>query len=218
MARGDVVALVSGGLESLCLTGWLLTQGATVRPLYVRCGLGWEPAEQWWLARWLARLRRPHLKGLVRLEVPVRVMYGAHWSLTGRGVPSARSPDAAVYLPGRNVLLLAHAAVYAIGCRASTLALGTLASNPFRDASPGFFKRLASCLTEALSSPIRIITPLRPFSKPQLIKASSALPLRLTFSCLRPRGMRHCGECNKCTERRRAFRQAGVPDLTPYAR
>jgi 7-cyano-7-deazaguanine synthase len=27
----------------------------------------------------------------------------------------------------------------------------------------------------------------------------------------------HCGNCNKCRERREAFRDAGVPDRTRYA-
>lgn len=217
MARGGVVALVSGGVESLCLVARSLGRGATVQPLYVRCGLAWEPAEQAWLARWLARLRHPRLKPLVRLEVPVRAVYGRHWSLTGRGVPSARTPDAAMYLPGRNVLLLAHAAVYAAGQGHSTLALGTLASNPFGDASPGFFKHFADCLSEALSVRVRITTPLRTRSKHKLISTFSTLPLHVTFSCIHPQGMRHCGRCNKCAERRRAFRLAGVPDRTVYA-
>jgi 7-cyano-7-deazaguanine synthase len=39
----------------------------------------------------------------------------------------------------------------------------------------------------------------------------------LTFSCLAPQGRRHCGRCNKCAERKRAFRQAGIPDPTKYA-
>jgi len=150
--------------------------------------------------------------------VPVRSLYGRHWSLTGRGVPTARTPDAAMYLPGRNVLLLGHAAVYAVGQGHSTLALGTLASNPFGDAGPGFFTRFAACLSEAFSVRVRITTPLRTRSKHELINTFSNVPLHVTFSCIHPRGMRHCGRCNKCAERRRAFRIACVPDLTLYAR
>ena len=218
MRRGGVVALVSGGVESCCLVARLLKQGAVVHPLYVRCGLSWERAERFWLARWLARLQHPRLKPLVTLEAPVRSLYGRHWSLTGRRVPSARTPDAAMYLPGRNVLLLAHAAVYAVGQGHSTLALGTLVSNPFGDASPGFFKHFADCVSEALSARVRITTPLRTRSKHELINACSTLPLHVTFSCIHPRSMRHCGQCNKCAERQRAFRLASVPDHTSYAR
>jgi 7-cyano-7-deazaguanine synthase len=41
--------------------------------------------------------------------------------------------------------------------------------------------------------------------------------LRHTFSCLSPVVDRHCGDCNKCAERRRGFLRAGVTDETPYA-
>jgi 7-cyano-7-deazaguanine synthase len=30
-------------------------------------------------------------------------------------------------------------------------------------------------------------------------------------------GERHCGRCNKCAERRKAFADAGIADGTPYA-
>jgi 7-cyano-7-deazaguanine synthase len=42
------------------------------------------------------------------------------------------------------------------------------------------------------------------------------LPLDLTFSCIDPKDGRHCGDCNKCDERRQAFAMAGMEDPTPY--
>jgi 7-cyano-7-deazaguanine synthase len=44
------------------------------------------------------------------------------------------------------------------------------------------------------------------------------LPLVFTLSCIQPLVGRHCGACNKCAERRRAFEQAQLPDPTEYAR
>jgi len=214
-----IVALVSGGLDSLALTHRLLATGSTVCPVYVRGGLIWETAELVWLRRWLAALRHPRLKPLHVLDLPFRPLYGAHWSLTGRGIPSAMSADAAVYLPGRNVLLLGHAAIHAVQRGLSRLAMGILAGNPFGDASPAFFRQLAATLSRALSTTIRIETPLRRLSKATVIAAHRRQPLGLTFSCLQPsRDHRHCGRCNKCAERQRGFRLAGVPDPTEYAR
>ena len=94
----------------------------------------------------------------------------------------------------------------------TTIALGTLKGNPFGDATPRFFRDMAACLSQALRRPIRVLAPLRWLTKPQLIRATPNVPWALTFSCLRPRGRRHCGRCNKCAERRRAFRAAGIPD------
>ena len=212
-----VVALVSGGLDSLVLVQTLLRRRQTVFPLYLRCGLVWETVEVLWLKRWLVRSAHPSLRPLTILEMPLRSVYAGHWSLTGRGVPSDRSADAAVYLPGRNLILLSQAAIVAVGRRLSAVAIGTLAHNPFGDASPRFFRQLAVCLRQALAAPLQIVAPLRRATKAQLIAAWPTQPLQLTFSCVRPQGVRHCGRCNKCAERKRAFRQARVPDPTSYA-
>ncbi len=209
--RGLTVGvLMSGGIDSAVVLQLLLRRGRRVQPVYVRCGLRWEPAEMWWLRRYLRAVRTPRLLPLRVLEAPVASLYGAHWSLTGRGVPSARSADAAVYLPGRNLLLLSAAAIVCAQQGISTIALGTLGGNPFGDATPEFFSRMAAALSRALNRPMCILAPLRGKSKSAWVRAARQLPLRLTFSCLNPSGHQPCGRCNKCAERSRALRQAGV--------
>ena len=212
-----VCALISGGLDSALLVHRLIKTGHTAVPLYVRCGLYWEDTELYWLRRYLRAIRGRRLKPLTVLEMPLKSVYGAHWSLTGRRVPSAASPDAAVYLPGRNIFLLTAAAVEAARLDLSTLALGVLKGNPFGDATPRFFSKMAAALSAALSHPIRIKAPLAGLSKLELIRDAKKVPLGLSFSCIHPRGKRHCGACNKCGERRRAFFGAGVEDPTRYA-
>ena len=210
--------LVSGGLDSAALMRRLLAQGGRVVPLYLRCGLRWEPAELSWLRRFLRAVRSPRLDSLVIVDMPLRSLYGSHWSLTGRRVPGRRSADAAVYLPGRNALLLTAAAIICTNRGINRLAIGTLKHNPFGDASPSFFRRMSSCLSEALAHPIRVIAPLRRLTKTQLVLAAAGTPMALTYSCLRPHGTRHCGRCNKCAERKRAFHAAGIADPTIYAK
>jgi 7-cyano-7-deazaguanine synthase len=210
--------LVSGGLDSAILLALESKSGRDVWPVYVRCGLAWEPAELYWLRRFLRASRLPRLLPLSILSFPVRELYGSHWSLSGRGVPGARSAEAAVYLPGRNLLLLGMAGVAASQRGVARLALGTLRGNPFGDASPRFFRSMAGVLRQALESPFSISAPLKRFTKSQLIRGWRNLPLELTFSCLRPSGLRSCGRCNKCAERQKAFREAGVADHTRYAR
>ena len=205
---GTTGVLASGGLDSAVLLVRLLRAGQRVWPVYVRCGFIWEAAELYWLRRFLRAIRSPRLLPLKVIEVPLRDMYGPHWSVTGRGVPGARSADAAVYLPGRNVLLLSHAAVAGARRGITRFALGTLRGNPFGDASPAFFRAMGRALSLALGRPVAILAPLAGTRKAALVRAASGAPLHLAFSCLRPRGLRPCGRCNKCAERMRALRAA----------
>jgi 7-cyano-7-deazaguanine synthase len=165
----------------------------------------------------LKALHSSQLSHLQIIDLPLDSLYRSHWSLAGRAVPTAESPDAAVYLPGRNVLLISAAAIRCAEQGIHTIALGLLKGNPFQDASPRFLTQLAGCLTDALNHPIRILTPLRQLGKAQVIRAAAHVPLRLTFSCLNPVGLRHCGRCNKCAERWSAFHAAGIADPTRYA-
>ena len=64
-----------------------------------------------------------------------------------------------------------------------------------------------------------VVHPLfRHLEKAEVIRRGRDLPLALTLSCARPRGLHHCGRCTKCAERQHAFAAAGVPDPTRYAR
>lgn len=214
---GDVAVLISGGVDSAVLCADLVARGRRVFPLYVRFGLRWEDAELASVGRFLQAVQRPGLMPLQILEEPVADVYGPHWSTSGSSVPDARSGDEAVYLPGRNVLLIAKAAVWCLLREVDDLALGCLQSNPFPDSTTSFFRDYQAVLNLAMNGRIRLIRPLESRRKEDVIRMGAKLPLHLTFSCLSPVGDRHCGLCNKCAERRRGFVRAGVTDGTSYA-
>src|SRR5262245_48299890 len=125
----SLAVLVSGGLDSAILLGESLAHHATVHPLYVRHGLSWETEELRHLQLFLEAVRCPALGPLHVLDLPVADLYGDHWSITGQNVPDADSPDEAVFLPGRNVLLLAKPLLWCHLHRVPALALGLLESN-----------------------------------------------------------------------------------------
>ena len=79
----------------------------------------------------------PGLRPLAILDLPVVDLYGDHWSLGGGDVPDSESGDDAVFLPGRNVLLLSKAMLWCHLHGVPGLALGTLGGNPFADATDG---------------------------------------------------------------------------------
>jgi 7-cyano-7-deazaguanine synthase len=148
--------------------------------------------------------------------LPVADLYGKHWSLTGQGVPDAETPDAAVFLPGRNVLLLSKAILWCHLHAVGAVALAPLGSNPFPDATPEFFTAYEDVLSRAVGGAVRVLRPYATLHKTEVMHRGRGLPLELTFSCIRPAAKRHCGRCNKCAERRRAFAEAGLADPTSY--
>jgi 7-cyano-7-deazaguanine synthase len=212
-----LAVLVSGGLDSAVLLAEAARIGPVVHPLYVRTGLYWEPAELAHLARFLDALRLPSIRPLQVLEQPVADLYGPHWSITGVGVPWAGTPDADVYLPGRNVLLLAKALLWCHLHGVPAVAMAPLAANPFPDATPEFFEAYSAAVNRAVDGRVRIVRPYAHLHKTDVLRRATGMPLEHTFSCMRPAGTRHCGRCNKCHERQEAFRAAGIPDPTEYA-
>ncbi len=215
--NAGIAVLTSGGLDSAILVAELAQRHRQVHPLYVREGLYWEPAELEHLRRFLGVLNRPAVCPLVVLEMPVGDVYGEHWSLTGRETPDADSPDQAVHLPGRNLLLLSKALLWCRLNRVNELALAPLAANPFPDAGDEFFRRMEDLSALALEGRVAIRRPYAQLHKKEVLARGKGLPLEWTFSCLRPINGLHCGRCNKCAERQRAFAQAGMPDPTKYA-
>jgi 7-cyano-7-deazaguanine synthase len=213
-----LAVLVSGGLDSAILVGEALRSCSAVHPLYVRNGLAWEPVELQHLRRYLEAIAAPALRPLTVLEMPVADLYGDHWSVTGRGVPGAETPDEAVFLPGRNVLLLSKAMLWCHLHGVPAVALAPLESNPFPDATPAFFSAFERVVNQAVDGSVRVLRPYLGLAKPGVMKRGRGLPLGLTFSCIRPVDGLHCGACNKCAERRRAFRDAGLTDPTAYDR
>ncbi|MGQ9505123.1 MAG: 7-cyano-7-deazaguanine synthase [Thermogutta sp.] len=216
-AEAPVAVLLSGGLDSAVVLTMVAAQSVLAIPIYVRSGLFWEIAELEAIHKictWFDRQVAP----LVEVEIPVAPIYGDHWSITGRCPPDAHSPDEAVFLPGRNLLLLSAAGLWCRQHNVPYLAIGTLDSNPFADAKETFFAMLEGLLNSYGPPKVHIIRPLAGMTKTDVMNRGRSYPLEETFSCIAPVQGLHCGSCNKCAERRRAFEQAGIADRTQYVR
>lgn len=218
MVRPSSVVLVSGGLDSAVL---LVHESAqfVVRPIYVRAGLAWEGAELQMLSRLIASpAMTGRLQPLTVVDLPMQDVYGAdHWAVAGRP-PAYDSPDATVYLAGRNIALLSKAGILAARSDARRIAIGPLAGNPFPDTTPAFFTAMAEALSRGLAHALTVVTPFSALQKRQVIELGARLgvPFALTLSCMGPVDGAHCGRCSKCRERREAFAEAGVLDPSAY--
>jgi 7-cyano-7-deazaguanine synthase len=218
-AHDDGVAvLASGGLDSAILVAEFLRQGRVVHPVYVRFGLAWEPTEEAHLRRFLDTFTNPAPEPLTVLHVPIASVYGTHWSVSGESVPDERSADEAVYLPGRNLLLLAQSSVWCALHGVHAIALGTLKGNPFPDSSREFFDDFAALVQRGMGHVLEVVIPFAGLTKADVLELGGGLALQHTFSCIDPQGGQHCGHCNKCAERRLAFSVLQIDDVTEYAR
>ncbi len=166
---------------------------------------------------------RPPFAGRVRpvttLTVDMREIYPpTHWAVIGQP-PAYDTPDEDVYLEGRNIILIAKAAVLcARAARRPACRSGRSRAIRFRtrpaSSSPAWPGRCRS------ASHIRWRSP-RPFRRCTRKTSSGSawrLAFRSSYAVLHAAGEdRHCGLCSKCRERQDAFRAAGVADTTVYA-
>lgn len=216
-ALSPIGVLASGGLDSTILVSYLLEKGERVQPFYIRSNLYWEAAELAGLKAYLAAIACERLLPLAELQLPLDDLYAGHWSLAGNRTPDAATADDAVYLPGRNLLLIIKAGLWCQLHGMGRLALGVLGSNPFDDATPQFFGALEDVLRRIGQPPMVIERPFGQMQKREVMELGRRYPLGLTFSCIAPVNCRHCGRCNKCGERQAAFRMIDLPDPTEYA-
>lgn len=227
MSEKYTAVLFSGGLDSAVLLAEVaLAGGPPVTAIYISVGFAWEAEERAMAARLFgSSLLAGRIAPLVELRFDMRDVFPAsHWAVRGEP-PAFDTPDEDVYLDGRNVILLSKAAVYL--ARETTvrgaglpvrILLGTLAGNPFPDATPDFIVAIGRALSLGLGTPITVETPLANLHKEDVIRKGAALgvPFELTLSCMQPDSGLHCGRCSKCRERRDAFRAAGIEDPTRY--
>jgi 7-cyano-7-deazaguanine synthase len=149
----------------------------------------------------------------------MRDVYPAtHWAVRGEA-PAFDTPDEDVYIEGRNIVLLSKASVFMARAKIHRVLMGTLAGNPFPDASAAFFRSMADALSVGLAWQVDIDAPFASMHKADVIRLGASLGVALedSLSCMQPQGGLHCGRCSKCRERRDAFVEAGISDRTRYA-
>ncbi len=216
--------LASGGMDS-CILLANEAKNRTAYPIYVETGIPWEWAEQKMLGHFIDAVDNPNIKPVTTLSLPVKALYGdTHWTMSGETVPGYDEPDETVYIPGRNIILITLAAIWCSLNDVHRIVIGSLAGNPFPDATPEFFQNIANSNGMGLDHEITVEAPMRHRHKEDILAANaSSLPLHLTLTCSNPRtgdddAIIHCANCNKCRERHDAFIDAKIADSTLYAK
>ena len=216
--------LASGGMDSCILLANEAKNGVAY-PIYVETGIPWEWAEKKMLSHFIDAVDNPNIKPVTTLSLPVKALYGdTHWTMSGETVPGYDEPDETVYIPGRNIILITLAAIWCSLNDVHRIVIGSLAGNPFPDATPDFFQSIANANGVGLDHEITVEAPMRNLHKEDILAANApTLPLHLTLTCSNPQtgdddAIIHCANCNKCRERHDAFIDAKIADSTLYAK
>jgi len=124
-----------------------------------------------------------------------------------------------VWVPGRNIVFTAIATSFAEAEGASAIIVGWVQEEAatFPDNSLEFLEAFNQVLEVGSLDEIEIKAPLINLNKTEIVKLGDRVdaPLHLSYSCYMG-GEGHCGVCESCMRRKRAFYNSGVVDRTLY--
>ena len=125
-----------------------------------------------------------------------------------------------IIVPFRNAIFLSVAVSFAVSIDATKIFYGAQGSDePFYpDCRKEFYKSFEIAAKFGTGHNISIEAPFHDMPKSAMIKIGSKLgvPFELTWSCYL-NGLKHCGKCESCVNRKNAFMEAGVADPAEYA-
>jgi len=124
-----------------------------------------------------------------------------------------------VWVPGRNVVFTGVATSFAEAMGAEKIIMGwdLEEASTFPDNSKEFLNAFNIVLEIGSLDDIQIEAPVIDMFKKDIVKLGEEIdaPLNLTYSCYMG-GEIHCGKCESCMRRIRAFREAKIEDNTSY--
>ena len=228
MNEQQAVVLLSGGLDSTTVLAIARSQGFECNCLSFQYGQ--RQSVELDRARTICR-NAGGLRHLV-LRVDLDAIGGSALT-TDIEVPKDRSQSEmeaeipVTYVPGRNIVFLAHALSWAevLGAFDIFLGINAVDYSGYPDCRPEFlsaFEQMANLGTKAgaTGQAFRFHAPLIDLSKKEIILKGRELGVdySVTHSCYDPVGEKACGRCDACRLRLQGFQEAGLIDPAPYVR
>ncbi len=222
---GALVALISGGLDSLVVASMARAAGWRLFALTIdynqRHKIEIESAAR--IAKALGAERH--------IVLPLDLSAFGGSALTDQQIDVPKQGVGAgipvTYVPARNTIFLSLCLGWAeaVGARDIAIGVNALDYSGYPDCRAEFidaFVTTANLATKAgvEGDPFQVHTPLVHMSKADIVQAGTELgiDLGMSWSCYDPTPEDlHCGVCDSCRLRQKGFIEAGVADPTGYA-
>lgn len=134
-------------------------------------------------------------------------------------VEKSSESASSVWVPARNTVFTSIALSYAESIGAEIIIVGWDAEEAatFPDNSKEFMDAFNELISIGSPENIKIEAPAIDLNKEEIVKLGVEVgaPMELSYSCYAGRD-KHCGVCESCMRRKRAFKKLKIKDLTEY--
>jgi 7-cyano-7-deazaguanine synthase len=213
--KQKTVIVLSGGPDSATVAYWAKCEGYDLYPITFKYGqIAVKETEA---AQKIAASLGTKTKIIDLSEL--KGIFGDVTSLCNTDIPLTSEFTEPIIVPFRNGIFLSAAVSYAVAICANKIFYGAHGSDePFYpDCRRVFYEAFEKAAQLGTEREITIKAPFSDLPKSGIIKKALELqvPLELTWSCYLD-GARHCGKCESCVNRKKAFKKAGIKDPTEY--
>lgn len=212
----NCIVVLSGGPDSSTVAYWAKKQGYNVHGLSFNYGQ--IAVKELECAKLVAQKLEISLK-IIDLTSLKDIFIGVT-SLCDETIQMTPNFSQSIIVPFRNAIFLSIAVAYASSIDTTKIFYGAQGSDQtfYPDCRKEFYRSFQKAAKLGTDKEITIEAPFSNVSKSAIIKLGSELgvPFDLTWSCYLD-GPKHCGKCESCVNRRKAFQEAEVQDPTEYS-
>jgi 7-cyano-7-deazaguanine synthase len=209
------VVVLSGGPDSAVVAYWAKKEGYELYP--ITFNYGQIAVKETHSAEKIAESLGAKTK-IVDLSA-LKGVFGDVTALCNSDIPLTAEFSQPIIVPFRNAIFLSVAVSYAVSVGTDKTFYGAHGSDePFYpDCRREFYEAFEKAARLGTGEHISIQAPFSGKRKSEVIKEGAKLgvPFELTWSCYLDKE-KHCGKCESCVNRKKAFQEAGIVDPTKY--
>ncbi|MDR1993931.1 MAG: 7-cyano-7-deazaguanine synthase QueC [Nitrososphaerota archaeon] len=215
MRNKKCIVVLSGGLDSAVVAYWAKKQSYQIYP--VTFNYGQIAIKETQAAQKIAQTLDTTTK-IIDLSA-LKDIFNSTTALVNRDISLSSEFSNAIIVPFRNAIFLSAAVAYAVTVDVTEIFYGAHGSDePFYpDCRREFYEAFEKAAQLGTDCDISIKAPFSDRLKAEVIREGDKLevPYQLTWSCYLD-GSIHCGRCEACINRKKAFSEANIVDSTKY--